>query len=289
MVTVFTPTYNRAYILPELYRSLCNQSCQNFEWLIVDDGSSDNTSQIVDEFLKEGKITIRYFQQSNGGKHRAINKGLKEAKGDWFFIVDSDDRLTPDAIEWIINQGDDIKDNPDFAGLSGIRIYPDGRKIGGGNDFGTIDSNAIEIRLKYMVAGDLAEVFKTEILRQYPFPEFEGERFCPEALVWNRIAHKYNLRFIHKGIYICEYLGDGLTANIIKVRRNSPRASMTYYSELFNTPLPLLQKIKAAINFWRFAQISKIKGFKMYHPLSLICIGIGNLYRLNDSMSINKN
>lgn len=282
MVTVFTPTYNRAYILPELYVSLCNQTCQDFEWLIIDDGSIDNTEQIVNGFLKENKITIRYFRQPNGGKHRAINRGLKEASGDWFFIVDSDDRVTPDTVEWIHIEGEKIKWNKDFAGLSGIRITPAGQKIGGGRDFGTIDSNAIDIRLKHNVTGDLAEIYKTDVLRLYPFPEFEGEKFCPEALVWNRISLRFKMRYIHKGIYICEYLNDGLTANIIKVRRNSPIASMTFYSEYFHLPLPTKQKIRAAVNFWRFAKFGTYTRYGMFHILSLLSYPVGKFFRHRD-------
>ncbi|MCS2864766.1 glycosyltransferase family 2 protein [Bacteroides thetaiotaomicron] len=102
MVTVFTPTYNRAYILNDLYQSLCRQTCRKFEWLIVDDGSTDNTEGLVASWLDEGKMSLRYIKQPNGGKHRAINKGIQEANGDLFFIVDSDDYLAKNAIERIL-------------------------------------------------------------------------------------------------------------------------------------------------------------------------------------------
>ncbi len=286
MVTIFTPSYNRGYILPKLYESLKSQTCTDFEWLIVDDGSSDNTSELVAEWISEDKLTIRYFRQQNGGKHRAINRGITEALGEWFYIVDSDDIVTPDAVEWIIREGEKIREDDHFTGLSGVRTYPDGKRIGGGKDFGTIDCTAVEIELKYKIKGDLAEVFKTEYLRNCPFPEFEGERFCPENLVWYRLARKYKMRYIHHPIYICEYLNDGLTANITKVRRNSPKASMTYYSELFHTEIPLAQKIKAAINFWRFANTVYVNNFRMLSPLSLICYPVGKLFRMKDCKEI---
>lgn len=191
MVTVFTPTYNRAYILNNLYQSLCRQSYGDFEWLIVDDGSTDNTEGLIASWLDEGEISLRYIKQLNSGKHRAINRGIQEANGNLFFIVDSDDYLADNTIERILFFYESIKDNNQFAGLSGMRAYPSGERIGGEFPFYILKASTLELRMKYHISGDMAEVYKTDILRQYPFPEFAGERFCPEALVWNRVAQKY--------------------------------------------------------------------------------------------------
>lgn len=282
MVTIFTPAYNRAYILPKLYQSLCNQTSNEFEWLIVDDGSSDNTQLLIQSYIDEDKINIRYIKQTNGGKHRAINTGLKEAKGDLFFIVDSDDYITDFAVDWILKTSMVIMQDESFAGLSGTRIYANGHRIGGDDNFGTIDANAIEIRTKHFVTGDLAEVFKTKILRRFPFPEFDNEKFCPEALVWNRIAKEYRLRYVNCGIYICEYLSDGLTANIVKQRRNSPRASMTFYSEQYHSNVPISIKLRSAINFHRFSPSLWSKGYHMSNILSILMFLPGKLMRLAD-------
>lgn len=281
-LTIFTPVYNRAYIIKNLYESLLKQTCKNFEWLIVDDGSTDNMYELVKLWIKEDIINIRYIRQKNGGKHRAINRGVNEAEGTLFFIVDSDDYLTDDAVEWIITTAKDIDDDDHFAGLAGIRIHKDGTKIGGGHDFGCIDANAIDIRLRHRVVGDLSEVFKTEILKKYPFPEFEGEQFCTEAIIWNRIADKYMLRYCHKGIYICEYLGDGLTAKMTNLRHKAPLASMLYYSELFHLNIPLIQKAKAAINFWRFQNVPYRRMYGMLSPLALAGFIPGKIMCLTD-------
>lgn len=283
MLTIFTPVYNRAYIISQLYQSLCRQNSKDFEWLIVDDGSTDNLEEFVNGFIRENKITIRFFRQPNGGKHRAINRGVKEAKGNLFFIVDSDDYLTDFAVEWINQTAKPIISDDRFAGISGTRIYPNGHKIGGDDNFGVIDTNAIDIRVKYLVSGDLAEIFKTDILRKYPFPEFPEEKFCPEALVWYRIAKKYKLRYSNCGIYICEYLADGLTANIIRLRRNSPKASMTFYSEQYHLKIPLNLKIRSAINFHRFSPFLFSKGYKMGGFLSILMIPPGKLMRWRDN------
>lgn len=286
MLTIFTPTYNRAYIIDKLYLSLCNQTCSDFEWLIVDDGSTDNTEDLISKYIAENKIKIRYRKQANGGKHRAINYGLNLAKGELFFIVDSDDHLSEDAVEWITKTAEPIRDDENFAGLSGIRVTPSGEKIGGGLDFGIIDSDAINIRLKHHISGDLAEVYKTKILRQYPFPTFDKEKFCPEALVWNRIAQKYSLRYCHKGIYICEYLPDGLTAKITNLRRKSPKASMTYYSEFAHTDIPFAQKVKANINFWRFKLSEYQPHYRMISLLGILTYIPGTIYKYLDSKKL---
>lgn len=258
LLTVFTPVYNRAYIITKLYDSLCRQSCTDFEWLVVDDGSTDNIDELMEKFIADGKVNIRYFKQANGGKHRAINRGVREASGQMFFIVDSDDHLTDNAVEWVISKSREIIDNTDFAGISGLRIKPDGSKIGGENDFSQIDADAIEIRTRYGVTGDLAEIYKTDVLRRFAFPDFPGEKFCSEGLIWNRIAMTgARLRYCYEGIYVCEYLGDGLTAGRVRCRRESPEYSMLLYAELIrNKRSGFIGNIKYALLFWRYSEKS---------------------------------
>lgn len=291
MITVFTPTYNRAYIIGRLYESLCRQTCSDFEWLIVDDGSTDDTEEIVSQFQAENKIAIRYLKKENGGKHTAINLGVKEARGELFFIVDSDDHLTDDAVEWIAETAKPIINDAQFAGLSGTRINTNGQRIGGDFPIEKIDCTAIEIRQKHHVAGDLAEIYKTAVLRQHPFPIFAGERFVTEAIVWNRIAADgLRLRYTSKGIYVCEYLKDGLTAHMTRLRMTSPQASMAYYSEYLEMPIPMSEKVKTAINYWRFAFCNDKVSFKSKllksKWWSLALLPLGYLFHVKDRHSI---
>ena len=252
LISVFTPTYNRAALLSRLYNSLGVQTYKNFEWIIVDDGSYDNTKEVVETFIRKGNINIQFVCQQNAGKHRAINNGVQLAKGELFFIVDSDDLLPHTALEVVVDHYKSIEDNNLFAGVSGIDGYFDGQNIGTGLPSEIIDCNSIDIRYKYHVKGDLKEVFRTSVIKEFPFPEIDGERFCPEALVWNRIALKYKLRYFNSVIYQVEYLDGGLTSAIIKNRMNSPIASMMCYAEMNQLDIPVKDKLKAAINYWRF-------------------------------------
>lgn len=235
LFTVFTPTYNRGYIIGKLYESLCRQSFRDFEWIVVDDGSTDDTGTLIAKFVAEDKIPIRFIRQENGGKHRAINRGVREAQGELFFIVDSDDHLADNALERTAWHYSKICGNSEFCGVSGLRMFPNGEKIGGEENWSIIDATAREIRTKYGVKGDLAEVWKTEILARFPFPEIEGETFCGEMLVWRRIARAgYKLRFFYEKIYVCEYLSDGLTRNSKTTDARGRKASVLCRFECFN-------------------------------------------------------
>ena len=260
LLTVFTPTYNRAHLLGRVYASLQKQTCRDFEWVIVDDGSTDNTEAVVGEFIADADFPIRYFRQPNGGKHRAVNRGVREARGEAFFIVDSDDSVSPNGLAVIAEEYRSVRHDSAFGGVSGCMAshrgvaitpnFPSSRPDVENENY--VDCNALEIRYKYNVIGDLAEVFRTNALREFPFPEFDGEKFCPEALVWNRIAQKYKLRYFDRIIYHRDYLPDGLTKRIVRIRMDSPMASTTHYSELNGYDVPFAQKLKAAINYWRF-------------------------------------
>lgn len=251
--TIFTPTYNRAYRLKALYESLRNQTNKNFEWVIIDDGSTDGTNILVKELKEERLIDIVYHFQENQGKHIAINRGVEIAQGELFFIVDSDDIIPEYSLSTITHYFNAVKSIDNIAGVVGRKAYFDKKKVGNLTEFNTIISNAVDIRYKEHLEGDLGEVFRTEVLREFPFPKYNNEKFCTESLVWNRIALKYNLLFFDEPIYFCEYLEDGLSSKVVKIRMTSPIAAMTTYAELSKLKIPLLQKIKANINFWRFS------------------------------------
>ena len=265
LITVFTPTFNRSSYLVRLYQSLEKQTFTSFEWLILDDGSEDDTAEVVMRLQLENNMTIRYVAQANAGKHIAINSGARLAAGELFFIVDSDDILPEGALATIDGHWQALLktgEEEQYGGLCGLRTYSDGAIIGGGVDYQLLDTSLITYRYRMGYQGDKAEVFRTSILRAYPFPVIAGEKFCTEALVWNRIGKTYKFRFFNTGIYICEYLEGGLSANSFQLRKGSPRYASLYYAELLNTPgVTFVNRMRAAVNFWRFAMYNRQDSF----------------------------
>lgn len=285
LITIFTPLYNRASHLNTIWHSLVTQSDINIEWLIIDDGSTDFPEKIIQSIIEKSNFNVSYYKKENRGKHTAINYGLDKAKGDYFLMLDSDDELPENALVILRKNINKIHNNAYFAGVAGRKMNKN--KILVGNSFnGTIESNSLDIRYKHAVIGDLTEVFKTKIFKNYKFPEIENEKFCPEVLVWNRIAKDYKLLFFNEPIYICEYLEDGLSDQIVKIRMTSPIASMLTYSELASYNIPIIQKIKAFINFWRFAFNSKItlskKLIYLHTIMGILLLPLGYAMYLKD-------
>ena len=176
-VTILTPTYNRGYTLKKLYNSLINQTNKNFIWLVIDDGSTDDTRNLINLFMKEEKIKIEYHYQKNGGKHRALNYGISLIKSEITFIVDSDDWITDDAIETILKYFRKYKDDENIGVISFLKAYPDFKINGPQYSKDEYRGNYIEDRLNKNNWGDKAEVCYTNVLKKYPLPEIEKEKF----------------------------------------------------------------------------------------------------------------
>ena len=215
-ISLVTPTYNRAYILDRLYRSVQRQSFRDFEWLIIDDGSTDNTEELVRGWMaEENDFPIRFEKQPNGGKCRAINRGLDLARGELFFIMDSDDYLTDNALERVVYWESTIHDKPMFMGVVGNRgtseDYSPNRPLGAPYKDCTVFVRYPEYT-KDVVDGEHAGVWYTELHRKYKYPEFPGENFMTPCIPWNRMANDgYQVRIFDEIIWVCNYLEDGLT------------------------------------------------------------------------------
>lgn len=210
-ITVFTPTFNRAYIIETLYRSLQRQTFHDFEWLVVDDGSFDNTEELFARWQQEkNPFLIRYYKKENGGKCSAINYALDLAQGELFFVVDSDDYLTDDALEKAVSWISELPAGEKFCGVVGNRGFsPEVTP----NQFAQEPFYEGTFFDRYKnVDGERDCIFFTDIHRKYKYPVFPGEKFMTEAVVWNRMAHDgYKVRYYSDIIWIYEYKEDGLT------------------------------------------------------------------------------
>lgn len=191
-LTIFTPSYNRGHLIKKLYESLLKQTCFDFEWIVVDDGSTDNTEQLFSELLKnDNPFNLIYYKKNNGGKCSAINAGVELAQGEYFFIVDSDDYLSENAVAIIIHRFESIRNNGVFGAVCFLRSHPDNTCIGGEVDYKQLDSDFLSYRRDLHYKGDRAEVIRTSVMREFPFPIYPSEKFLSESTVWNRIAKKY--------------------------------------------------------------------------------------------------
>lgn len=246
LVTVVTPTYNRAHLLEKLYNSLCSQIDKRFKWLVIDDGSCDNTEEVVAQFVRQADFEVAYIKKENGGKHTALNIAFQIVDTYLTFIVDSDDVLTKDAIASICEYSDEIK-RQNLSGVNFLRGYSNGTVIGDVWPGERFVDNDINVRLNKGITGDKAEVFRTDILRQYQFPVYPEERFIGEHYVWWQIAYDYDMLYVNKVIYLTEYLDGGLTKSGRVLRLKNPLGGMAGAQVAFHPMIPLKIQIRNAI------------------------------------------
>lgn len=262
-ITILTPSYNRAHTLSALYESLLKQDTDVFEWLIVDDGSTDATRKLVEGWQGEGKISIRYLHKQNGGKHTALNEGIRLIESELTFIVDSDDWLPENAVEIILQYHEKYREMEGLCGYSFLRFYPDGKVNDAFYPQDEWIDTYINARINAGIAGDKAEVFFTDVLRQYPFPVYEGEKFVPEDLVWVQMSGPYKMVHINRCVYISDYLEGGLTRSGKRMKIHSPKA-MTERARLYLNDASVNKKTKCKmillyVIYGHFAQYSEKK------------------------------
>jgi glycosyltransferase involved in cell wall biosynthesis len=250
--TVMTPTYNRAHTLSRVYESLSQQTFTDFEWLIIDDGSSDGTAGLVSRFKESASFPIRYECKTNGGRHTALNLGVKLAGGELILILDSDDRCTLNALECFDHHWRQIRTPEKFSTLVCLCKTPDGKVIGKPFQSDLMDCSTFADQLRTRGNANRSGVNRVDVMREFPFPE--GERCVPDSLVWNRIARKYAARFVNEALYIYYYepTGDTMSARAAAALASSPKSTLTYYRELLYSQAPIGLRIRAGLNWLRF-------------------------------------
>lgn len=254
-ITVFTPTYNREHSLRRAYESLVKQDFSDFEWLIIDDGSTDKTQQLVEEFIDDNIIRIRYIKQDNYGKYIAHNIAVMYAAYDIFLTLDSDDYLLEGALNIVsqIWKERKIACNERCAGL----LTP--LEEQGTSDICVKRSSLIGLYKKHGFKGEAAVIWKTSVISRFPMPKIENERFLVESVYMRRIDDVYyyecvNIRLEHR-----QYYDDGLTANIKKITDTSPMSELyALKNDAVYTPL-LWDKSTQYLKFLIKAKEYKIK------------------------------
>lgn len=230
MLTILTPAYNRAALLPACFQSLCGQTDFDFEWLIVDDGSTDDTETVVGGFQTD-RFPIRYIKKPNGGKHTALNAAHPHIRGRYVLILDSDDTLTEDAVEQAKGAWADWADDPEI----GIVTFLKGGSPDDPNCVVSDWNTPVDImryRRTCIHSNDCCEVIRTELFKKYPFPVFPGERFLAEGALWGRVSYDCKCVYIQRVIYLCEYLDGGLTKSGRAMRIRNPLGGM-YHANVY--------------------------------------------------------
>jgi glycosyltransferase involved in cell wall biosynthesis len=258
LFTVFTPTYNRANTLPRVYESLKSQTFRDFEWLIADDGSTDNTRELVEEWRAEANFPIRYVYQPNQGKPTAFNRGVKEAAGELFLTLDSDDSCVPQALERLKFHWDSIPENekPQFSAVTALCKNQHGEIVGNkfARDVLDLDEAAM------FMSGTRGEKWgfqRTDVLRQYPFPVTPEAKFVPESVVWLALSRRYKTRFVNE-VLRTYYIRDGAQDHLSCLNAKVVWGRAFFYRQVLNefvdwalrAPIRL---IRCAINFSRYS------------------------------------
>lgn len=259
MLTIFTPTYNRADKLPRLYDSLCRQSSYNFEWLIIDDGSTDNTAEIAVAFTEEKRFSVRYIRKENGGKHTAYNLALEQAQGEWFLCVDSDDYLAEDAAGKLL---DKLQDVQNASGLIAYKENINGKRLSGYFPQGLEQEKMHRLSLVHGCGGEFTLVFSTAFARKFPFPVFPGERFVTECVIYDQMDFWGEMVLFPEVITICEYQADGYSQNANAVMKKNPNGYCLYFLQRIDLQVKLLPRIIHAGKYWCFRWICGNKSLK---------------------------
>ena len=258
--TVFTATYNRAHLLYRVYDSLTAQTFRDFEWLVVDDGSTDETSALIEAWRNEADFPVRYYHQKNQGKHVAYNHAVPLARGRFFLTLDSDDACVPHALEKLKLYWDTIpdRDKPRFSAVTVLCMDEKGRVVGDRFPHRITDSDSLEMQYRFKVRGEKWGFQRTDVMRDFPFPVPDRKlSHVPEAIVWNRIARKYKTRFINDGLRIYHTESDSITA-ATDVGRNA-------YSYMLGNRM----KLNEHIDYLRYAPIAFLKSAANYVRFSL--------------------
>ena len=253
LITVFTATYNRGHLIQRIYQSLLRQKEYNFEWLVIDDGSQDQTEDLFNDWTsRDNPFEIRYYKQENRGLIRTLNRGIELARGEYFAKIDSDDYVVDDYTTNISKWVASIENSTSIYAVSGVRVTPDGIPLKGKwpdipRELGFVDATDLE-RAAYDLDADMCEAWRTDVLRNYPFPVWNSEKFAPEQIVFNQIAlDGYKIRWYPVAMSICEYQDDGLTKGSRKLEIQNPMGYAMMYNHKLKYDIPFAQKLRCAM------------------------------------------
>lgn len=264
-LTVFTPTYNRAYILGQCYKSLIRQTCKDFIWLIIDDGSTDNTKELAEQWIKnDNGFEIRYHYKKNGGMHTGHNTAYELIDTELNVCIDSDDFMTDNAVELITSfwkkNGSDK-----YSGIVALDIYKNGQVIG--SELPNKKTTTLSGFYNDGGKGDKKLIYRTEVMRRYPpYPEFNGEKFVPLDYKYLLADQDYELLILNECVCVVEYMKDGSSKNMLKQYYKNPRGFAFMRKVHMKYDRRLIHKFKACIHYVSGSLIIRNKKFLSESP-----------------------
>ncbi len=277
LLTIFTPTYNRKHTLERLYNSLKRQTYKDFEWIIVDDGSTDGTDDVVDGFILEKQISIKYISQYNSGKHVAHNKALDFTEGKYFFCIDSDDWINDEFLSVL---HDECKENNPYGFIAYkadanntllSQLFPEHIR----------ECTLFELTNTYSCYGEFSIIIRSDIAKKYKFPVFANEKFIGENVIYDRISQNYKFRLLNNVATICEYQPDGLSNTLNSVMKKNPAGYCLYFMQRIDMQSNLKNRIITAgkyISFTFLAKSQKTNYTGKHKALVKFCYPIGILF-----------
>ncbi|WP_339147766.1 MULTISPECIES: glycosyltransferase family 2 protein [unclassified Sutcliffiella] len=249
LLTVFTPTYNRGYCLGRCYESLKNQTSMDFTWLIIDDGSTDGTKDLVNSWISENNIEIEYIWQENQGMHGAHNTAYEHITTELNVCIDSDDYMPKDAVEKIVTFWKK-HGSEKVSGIVGLDLSTNGKIIGTPLPEEHKTSTLFNLYYKHGVKGDKKLVYRTELTKRYPYPIFTGEKYVGLAYKYYKLDQEYELLIMNEPLCIVEYLPDGSSVNMLNQYRNNPEGFAFYRKELMKLPfVSFTFKVRQAVHY----------------------------------------
>ncbi|WP_018590338.1 glycosyltransferase family 2 protein [Terrisporobacter glycolicus] len=270
-ITVFTPSYNRAYTLNLCYESMLRQTSKDFEWLIVDDGSTDNTKELVETWIKkDNDFKIRYIYKENGGMHTAHNKAYENIYTELNMCIDSDDYLTDNAIELIV---DFWKENgtKEYGGIIALDVHQDGKLVG--TKLPSNKSTTYHDYYEFEGVGDKKVIYRTDVIKQYPsYPEYKDEKFVGLCYKYLLVDQEYPLLILNEPICIVEYLEDGSTNNIFSQFINNPKGYIFLRKERMKYCRSFKWQFQSCIHYVSSCIMIKNKKFIKESPKKLMTI-----------------
>lgn len=272
-ITIITPTYNRKHTLNRCYESLCQQTDQRFEWLVIDDGSTDETEELIKRYKLENRIHIEYVKKENGGKASALNLALDIVNTKYCACLDSDEYFSKNAIEIAFKNLEMIKNADDICGILALRRDCKGGVLGGKEiPIGVENIKFIEINDKYDIKSEVICFYKTELIKKFRFPIFEKEKFVSPAYIQYEITRKYKFKVFRDPIIFCEYLEDGLTRNKYKVIRKNPNGYLAVKKQSFELATKFKKIIKHGIMYGAVSIMARNKKFIKESPHKILSI-----------------